>query len=277
MTEKHQVRLGETQETLLIPLYGRAVETRKRRALLRDPKAVEMVEAIEYDFARFDGGPSPFGTVLRTVLIDWWVGSFLDANPAATVVEIGCGLNTRFERLDNGQLRWIDLDLPDAMALRRRFFTETGRRRMLACSVLDDDWVAAVRASPGPYFFAVEAVLGFLPEPAVRQALGLIAGNFPQARVALDTVGRWMVANQDRHDSLSKVSARMAWGCDNPRELERWGLGLRLVDSRDLSQLPGRLRRRLPLSSRIMLPAVKVLKREQFARYKVNLFEVAPR
>jgi O-methyltransferase involved in polyketide biosynthesis len=274
MTQKHQVSLGEAQETLLIPLYGRAVETGKPRALLRDPKAVEMVAAIEYDFARFDGIKSLLGTVLRTSLIDWWVSAFLADHPAGTVVEIGAGLNTRFERLDNRQLSWVDTDLPDAMELRRRFFSETERRAMLAGSVLDPAWVEAVKARPGPYFFAIEAVLVYLPEPEVKQALGLIAEHFPGAQVALDTSGRWILANQDQHDAMSKVTARMAWGCDDPRELEQWGLGLRLRDSRDLSQLPVELRRRLPLSSRVMLPIAKRRFPERFGKYKVNLYEV---
>jgi O-methyltransferase involved in polyketide biosynthesis len=194
-----------------------------------------------------------------------------------TVVEIGSGLNSRFERLDNGQVRWVDLDLPDAMALRRRFFTDTDRRRMLAGSVLDEDWVAAVRASPGPYFFVAEAILIYLPEPEVRQALGIIARNFPGAELALDTSGSWIIANQHRHDSLSKVEAKMVWACDDPRQLERWGLGLWLRESRDLSQPQPELRRRMPLSLQVMLPAVKVLKRKGFARYRVNRYEVAPR
>jgi O-methyltransferase involved in polyketide biosynthesis len=277
MTEKHQVSLGEVQETLLIPLYGRAVETGKPRPILRDPRAVEMVEAIDYDFARFDGGPSLLGTVLRTALIDTWVDTFLAEHPAGTVVEIGAGLNTRFERLDNGQLRWIDLDLPDSMALRRRFFTETDRRAMLVGSVLDEDWVAAVKASPGPYFFVAEAVLLYLPEPQVRRALEIIAGNFPGARLVLDTTGSWIIANQHRHDSLKKVDAKMVWACDDPRELERWGLGLRTLESRDLGQLPPALRRRLPRRLRLALPAFRVLARKRFAFYKVNLYEVGLR
>jgi hypothetical protein len=93
MTER-DVRLGTIQETLLIPLYGRAVENRKEKAVLRDPVAEELVAAIDYDFARFDGLPMLLGTVLRTSLFDRWVADFLAEHPTGTVVEIGTGLNT---------------------------------------------------------------------------------------------------------------------------------------------------------------------------------------
>ncbi|MCT6781896.1 MULTISPECIES: hypothetical protein [Streptomyces] len=98
-----RANLGSVQVTLLIPLYGRAVETRKKHAILRDAKADEMVAEIDYDFARFDNLPSLIGTVLRTALFDRWVHDFLAESPAGTVIEIGTGLNTRFERSDNGR------------------------------------------------------------------------------------------------------------------------------------------------------------------------------
>jgi O-methyltransferase involved in polyketide biosynthesis len=68
---------------------------------------------------------------------------FLSRHPQGTVVEIGAGLNTRFERLDNGAVHWFDLYLPDAVELRRRFLADSDRRKTLACSILDPDWVAA--------------------------------------------------------------------------------------------------------------------------------------
>ncbi|MGW0609036.1 class I SAM-dependent methyltransferase [Streptomyces sp. NPDC002788] len=105
--------LGTVQETLLIPLYGRAVESRKKDAILTDPRAEEIVAAIDYDFARFDNLPSLTGAVLRTSLFDRWVTDFLAAHPAGTVVELGTGLNTRYERTDSGRARWFELDLPD--------------------------------------------------------------------------------------------------------------------------------------------------------------------
>lgn len=140
-------------ETLMMPLYGRAVETAKPAGLLSDPKAVEMIEAIDYDFTRFRGDRSVYGAVLRTAVFDHWVRDFLHRHPAGTVFEVGGGLNTRYERLDNGTAHWVDLDLPEATALRRRFFTDTDRRRMIAASVLDGSWAtgrAAARCRRAP-------------------------------------------------------------------------------------------------------------------------------
>ncbi len=156
MENKHQVRLGAVQETLFVPLAARARETQRKRPVLRDPKAVEMARSIDYDTVKYGSGGGGSVSVLRTAIIDFWVRGFLARHPAGTVVEIGTGLNTRFERVDNGQVHWFDLDLPDTIGLRRKFFADTERRRMVAASVLDGDWLPIVAQSQGPYFFVAE-------------------------------------------------------------------------------------------------------------------------
>ena len=268
------VRLGTVQETLLIPLYGRAVESRKPQAVLRDPAAEAMVAAIDYDFARFDGGSSLIGTVLRTNLFDHWVRAFLAEHPDATVVEIGTGLNTRYERTDNGRAHWFELDLPDVIELRRTFFTDTPRRRMLAASVLDDGWTAAPLAQGGPYFLAAEAVLSYLSEQEVRHVIDLLAERFPGALLALDTTGPGMVDTQDSHDALSKVTARLRWNCPDPRLLQDWPPGNRLLASHTFTTLPADVHDRLPAEYRAMIARMAQLRLPQVEDYRLNLLRL---
>ena len=118
-------------------------------------------------------------TVLRTVLMDAWVRDFLAAHPAGTVAEIGTGLNSRFERVDNGQVHWIDLDLPDSIELRRKFFADSGRRRMVAASVTGEEWLPIVGAAPGPYFFVADGVLVYLTEEQVTDSADPHQESFP--------------------------------------------------------------------------------------------------
>ena len=93
-----------------MPLYARALATRRKRPMLVDPKAVEIVDSIDWDFRRIAKPRRMAGCVLRCALFDVWVREFLQRHPDGTVVEIGAGLNTRFERLDNGRVHWFDLD-----------------------------------------------------------------------------------------------------------------------------------------------------------------------
>ena len=252
MENKHRVRRGAVQETLFIPLAARARETQRKHPLLRDPKAVEMVQSIDYDTAKYGPGAGGAVTVLRTAIIDFWVRSFLAAHPAATVVEIGTGLNTRFERVDNGQVHWFDLDLPDVIELRRAFFADTERRRMVDASVLDEEWLPAVARSRGPYFFVADGVLVYLPEEQVMAALARIARRFRGALIALDTYPKQTFDRQHRLAERKGIAARWAWACDDPRALERFGL--EVMESASFTRPPRAMRRELPAAYRYLTP-----------------------
>lgn len=156
MSGKQPVRLGAVQETSFIPLSDRARHTQRRCPVLRDPRAVEIAEAVGDEVGTYDKNTGGVITVLRTAVLDTWVQEFLAEQPAATVVELGTGLNTRFERVDNGTVGWIDLDLPDTIDLCRHFFADSDRYRMLAASIADDDWLDVVAEDAGPYFFVTD-------------------------------------------------------------------------------------------------------------------------
>jgi O-methyltransferase involved in polyketide biosynthesis len=219
---------------------------------LRDQKAVDMVRSIDFDYATYGRGWGGFVTVVRTLILDWWLREFLAEHPSGTVVELGTGLNTRFERTDNGTVNWIDLDLPDTIELRRRFFADTGRRQMVAASLLDDDWMALVEQRQGPYFFVSEGVLVYLAAGDVTRTLARIAERFPGAWLAFDTYSRRTFGQQHKQAARKGMSALWAWACDDPRSLER--LGLRLTESATLTRPPAGLRNQLPARYRYLLP-----------------------
>ena len=274
MESKQSVQLGQVQETLLVPLYARALDSLKKRPILNDPKAAEMVRSIDWDFQRFAQGERMMGCVLRTASFDEYVKRFLSRHPKGTVIEIGAGLNTRFERLDNGTLHWFDLDLPDSVAMRRRFFTDSERRATLAASILDSSWIAAVRQSPGPYFFVAEAVFIYLTEAEVKVALAQIAAHFPGATIALDTATRKVINRGNKDHARRHLGARFAWACEDLCEIEHWKIGLRLVESHPVGDIPASLRPRISLPTRAMLRVFFKLIPQMRKAYRLNLFTV---
>ena len=274
MSAKQPVQLGTVEETMLVPLYARALETRKKRPLLKDPKALEIVDSIDWKFDLYAQRRRMFGCVLRTCLFDLLVQDFLRSHPEGTVVEIGAGLNTRFERLDNGRLHWFDLDLPDSMELRRRFFADAERRSTIARSVADPEWIPAVRHSPGPYCFAMETVLVYLGPSLVKKALSQIAACFPGARLILDTASHKAVARANKDHARRKLDARFAWPCDDPHEIEAWDIGLRLVESQGILELPEAVKQRLSAPRRAQLALCRRLVPQISRHYRLNVFEV---
>jgi O-methyltransferase involved in polyketide biosynthesis len=253
MAGRVTVELGAVQQTLFIPLAARAREARRKRPVLRDPMAAEILASVDFDAEKYGRGWAGGITVLRTAIFDCWVSDFLAEHPGGTVVEIGTGLNSRSDRADNGQAHWIDLDLPDTIELRRRFFADSGRRRMVAASVLDQDWLPAIGDSPGPYFFAAEGVLVYLEQ--APQVIARIARSFPGALIAFDTHSQRMLELQHRTAARKNIDARWAWPCDDPRTLE--SLGLEVVQEAGVTRPPPELRRRLPRRYRYALPLAR--------------------
>lgn len=248
---KVPVKLGPVQETLLIPLLGRVVESQRPGGMLQDPKAIEILEVLDYDFDKWgskQARQSAAGAAMRTRAFDTYVERFVAAHPRGTVVEIGCGLNTRFERVDNGTIQWFDLDLPDAIALRRQFFDDTARRTMLAASVLDTDWMEPVAATGGPWLFVAEAVLIYLDHADARRAIEQLGSRFAAFELVFDTTDRTMIARQ-RHSALMKALSQdswFRWACDDPTEIQGWVPGLTLADSGTFIDAAPDLMRGLP-------------------------------
>lgn len=112
-------------ETLLIPLWAKAVEEEQSEPIIKDDKAVEMMNIVEYDFSKFDKEwPTQLSVVIRTELLDNATRAFINNHPDAVIVNMGCGLDTRFSRLDDGKMHWFDLDLPEPIRIRRQFFVK---------------------------------------------------------------------------------------------------------------------------------------------------------
>uniref|UniRef100_A0A7S0F6W8 Uncharacterized protein n=1 Tax=Craspedostauros australis TaxID=1486917 RepID=A0A7S0F6W8_9STRA len=274
--------LGAVQETLLIPLIGRVVETRKGKdkGMIDDPKSVEIIERLNYDFTKWESNPTIAGTVMRTLMMDEFVQSFLDDHPTGTVIEIGSGLNTRFERLDNGQVQWFDLDLPDTMALRRNFFDDEPRRTTIAASIVDTDWIETVQQTGGPYCFVSEAVIIYLEKELVQKTIRQIVDNFPDptTTIVMDTTGTKNVDGQANSDLMKHLSeeAWFRWKCDDPAELEQWTDGkLKLMESRSFFDAPKEIAAKLAFPIGFLLTWVPFLMRMVSPGYRLNVYKVS--
>jgi O-methyltransferase involved in polyketide biosynthesis len=219
-------------ETLLIPLHARAVETRRPDPMLRDEKALAMMEQIDYDFGRFKLASHDQATMMmRLREFDRFVRDFLDRHPAGSVVHIGCGLDTRFGRVDNGQVRWYELDLPEVIALRRQLIPESERCRYLACSVLDKSWLDAADTKPGsPVLFVAEAVFPYFEEVQVKSLFLTLMERLPGSELVCDGFTPLLIWLDNVTLATSKVAARLRWGLRHGRDPETWAEGIRLLD-----------------------------------------------
>ncbi len=224
----HTIRnLNAVSQTLLIPLYFRAMESQRPDALVRDPKAVELVGQLDCDFSgvrRLKGEQVNY--LLRMREFDRLARAFLAEHPDGVIVDLGCGLDTRFERVDNGHVEWYGLDLPEVIELRKELLDETPRSHFIGCSVLDFSWMDALSGQAGRHIlFLAEAVLVYLDEAGVQRLVQALAGRFPGAELACDAYAPVVIRFHPRPPAVP----RPRWGLKDDRDVEAWAPGIRLL------------------------------------------------
>ena len=232
--------LSGVAETLLFPVYARALEFARPDALVRDEVAARMFAERRADFAgvqrvRMDEGDVA-AMLLRSRELDRITGEFLAGHAGAVVVHIGCGLDSRYERVaavGGGLVDWFDLDLPEVVALRREWLGgERERYHLLACSVLDEAWRAEVTALGRPTLFVAEGVLAYFEAAAVRALVVSLRDRFPGSELAFDAFSPYIVhvSNVRLRLSRSGVQAHYGFGLGRGEDVERWAEGIRLLD-----------------------------------------------
>ncbi|MEV4106976.1 class I SAM-dependent methyltransferase [Nonomuraea sp. NPDC049695] len=215
-----KVRLTEEKATLLATLYGRALDARSRRPILGDDLAVEAVKKIDFDFRKTGMSPALGAAVaLRDRFIDRWAAEYLATHPDATVLHLGCGLDTRFHRLaPPPTVRWYDVDYPDVIELRGRLFPERPGHRMIASSVTDLTWLEQV-PDDVPALVVAEGLLYYLDPDDGRALLRAIVDRFPGGQFVFDAVNWLGIRLQKLNRPVRKAGATLRWGIDGPGEL----------------------------------------------------------
>ena len=161
--------LKGVSQTLLIPLHYRVEESKSESSSFKDEIAERFHDAIAYDWTKFDAdasqnwvtGAATATMYERRAIFDEQVRNFLEKAPDGLVVNLGAGLDTRFHRLDNGRVQWIELDLPGVITFRQKLHEPKNKQhRMIAASILDDDWVVEIKRHAGSrVLFVAEGLL----------------------------------------------------------------------------------------------------------------------
>lgn len=215
--------LKGVEETLLLPLWARAVESQRPDAIVHDPKAVALTRDMNYDFSRFKHDwKSQVAVAVRTRLLDDAVSRFLTRHPGAMIINLGAGLDSRFHRLDNGEVLWYELDLPNVMAVRRYYFEETERYRFLESSVLDFDWMETIDRRDRPLLIVAEGLLMYFARYQVRDLIRHLVAAFPDSEMLMEVLAFGAVGMTHYHDTLRRFNASLRWSLADSQELEQW-------------------------------------------------------
>jgi methyltransferase (TIGR00027 family) len=242
--------IGDVARTSFITLYCHALETRSPDPILLDPKSIEITTELNKTLSRSD---QPLDRILVSGMLDKrlvvhialrarkydeYARDFLQKFPDGVVVNIGCGLDSRFLRIDNQRMVMYDLDLPEIIAIKKAFFQETERYHLIASSVLDYTWMVPVLQQKGPFLFIAEGVFMYLEGEDVRSLVLALQEKFPGSELVCEVVNsRWLKSplknmldyKLQRQTHIGK-DAMFRSGIHESREMEQWRDGIQFLD-----------------------------------------------
>ncbi len=242
-------RISGVSATAFITLFARALESQSHNPILRDPMAVAIVEKLRLHFARSQRsleqrlarGRLPSMVVvtmaLRARRMDAYARDFLARHPDGAIVNLGCGLDTRFHRIDDGRMLVYDLDLPEMIELKRTLLDEGERYRFIAASVLDYAWMD--RLDPAtPYLFIAEGLFMYLSEEEVKALVVELRRRFVGSELVCEVFNRFWLREPWKHWIERKMQRQLSFsadavfqsGLEESAEMETWADGIRLLD-----------------------------------------------
>lgn len=228
--EKQKIKLTQEKETLLVPLYGKAMASQRPHPVIVDPKAAEILEGIEYDFRELMiPQKTSLMMAMRAGKLDSLVQDYLDRTPDPVVLHLGCGLDSRVLRVKPEKGEWYDLDFPEVIELCKNFYDETDHYHMISSSVTDHSWLEQVKGH-GPAYIVAEGLLMYLREGEVKQLFIALQQRLPSSEISFDAYSRLTARSANNHPSIKKTGARLHWGLDDFAEIKDWGIGLHLME-----------------------------------------------
>jgi methyltransferase (TIGR00027 family) len=227
-----KVRFTQERETLLITLYARALESRSKAPVLRDPWAEGAISRIDYDFAKLKVRElEALSIAIRAKNFDLWTTQYLNEHPDATVLYLGCGLDSRVFRVDPpASARWFDVDYPDVVELRRRLYPPVGRAgyRLIGSSLADLEWLAELPADR-PAMILAEGVMMYLTEDIVKPLLRRLTDHFPSGQLVFDAFNRLARQAAKADKSVKATGASFGWTIDEPQDIKQLAPKLDLI------------------------------------------------
>jgi O-methyltransferase involved in polyketide biosynthesis len=249
-----KVPLTEEKATLLLTLYSRALQNRKPNPILSDPWSEDAIHRIDYDFSKFHIGTTQSLLVAsRARQLDLWTARYLADHDQATVLHLGCGLDSRVFRINPPvSVEWFDIDYPEVIELRQHLYSTRTGYRMIGSSLADLHWLDGV-PNDRPAFIVAEGVTMYLTEAILKRLLNRLVDHCPSGQIAFDVHSQRLVALAAKHGArFANTGARyFRWGLNDPETIKQLEPRLKLVADAKASQSAGYLR--MPRTTRFLV------------------------
>ena len=222
--------LTDVSETLWIPLFGKAIESKRVNGLLNDPKAIEIAEkACELNpklnrWWKSLSRESQGLMIWRNEAIDEYVQDYLQKYPNGLIVNLGAGLCTRFDRLDNGSLTWVEVDLPQVKSAWLNFNEESDRHQYHTDSIFEEKWIKNIKSIQSEnVLFIAEGLLMYFSKEEVKSIFNTIAKELSNSFFVLEAYSKFALMRP--HPDVLRTGAKKfkdQWRVKTGKDFEKF-------------------------------------------------------
>ena len=207
------------EKTMLLTLFAKAQHSQEKNHKFYDEKAIEVISKIEYDFTIADKDRKmKMGVIGRTIVLDEMVSDYIKKHPHCTIINIASGMDTRFYRLDNNQIKWYNIDLKNSANFRLKYIEDEDRVKTLAYSAMDANWVNEIKIESDNVLFIIEGLTMYLPEKDVSNILKIINDNFRHCTIFMEIMPPSSVKHT-KEISVEETNSEFIWGVQKGHEL----------------------------------------------------------
>lgn len=207
--------MNSVNKTLYIPLYGKAMVSRKG-ILLRDPKAERIWQQEGFQLkGKAASKWLAYNMAMRAAVFDDWTSKKRMEQPDAVVLHIGCGMDSRWERLGGGYGQWYDIDFPEVIRERKKYFRETSVYHMLAADMRTDEWKTQIPAGKKAIIVMEGVSMYFRPEELISLLRGL-AAHFESLCLLMDCYSTFGAKASKYKNPINEVGVTTVYGMDDP-------------------------------------------------------------
>lgn len=220
MGPRVSVDLSGAAQTMLTTLYLKALDADFKRPVLGDRYAKEAIDRLDYDWSKIGitGKWAPLVTV-RTAQFDIWARQFLALHSHATVVHLGCGLDSRVFRLDPGpNVEWYDVDYPAVISLRENIYPPREHYHLLATSATDASWLNQIPADR-PMLLLAEGISMYLTEDQGTALLRNVVDRFPSGELQIDFYNWLAIKTQKTQTLMRRTGSTLHWVVNSPQDI----------------------------------------------------------
>jgi O-methyltransferase involved in polyketide biosynthesis len=234
MNEKNA--FSDVEQTLFIPLLGKAYENKKKFPILTDTKSIEIIENLDFDIKPLlNSGIGNIFFCLRTKIIDNFVEKYIDKNKTNIILHLGCGLDSRCERIPVNNVDWYDIDFPDVINVRRKFYAENKNYHLISSSITKNEWLNTIPKGNYNYIVVSEGVFQYLKENEIKELLISIKNDIGKYTLIIDAINKLSLKLSKNDKSIKNTGVTLYWGIDSPKEITKWGNGIKLIKEQYLS------------------------------------------